>query len=455
MCSKFIGYLSLFVAMSICCSAKSDNESTHNRMISAIDDAWKGQEEIVFRSYKLDESLSDLIVATANDSISEVVSANRFFKTVDFPNQTSAMLMQNFNSLFVYQTIENITKIEKILASYSEEQASLEPRQVEIEVKILEVSHNTLNELGFNWTLLENKGGNLALFDNLEFLNTTSEGQFPSIDPNSTQNIGQSILGSGLRSAAGALGAGNAGQLAISRLSGDTQWNLIIKAMEQAGDSEVLSSPKIVTLDGNTATIKVGEERMIPKEFEINNSETSPYVEHSNWDLELMGVHLEVTPELREDGFIDLELHPKITDIIGYDTYAIMPDYEYSPGAEHGIQPNGSMPTFNFFNGIEYISVNTADEDYSLTASLPYFRIREIETRVTVSDGNTIGMGGLIYDKSQSFNDAVPLLSKIPFIGRLFRSEGERSLKRNLMIFVKASTVDLDGAKSTDIAKNK
>ena len=215
-------------------------------------------------------------------------------------------------------------------------------------MKILEVSHNTLNELGFNWTLLENKGGNLAVFDNLEFLNTTSEGQFPNSDPNSTQNIGQSILGSGLCSAQGALGAGNAGQLAISKLSGDTQWNLIIQAMEQAGDSEVLSSPKIVTLDGNTATIKVGEERMIPKEFEVNNSETSPYVEYGWDDYELMGVHLEVTPEVRNDGFIDLELHPKITDIVGYDTYAIMPDYEYSPGAEHGIQPNGSMPTFNF-----------------------------------------------------------------------------------------------------------
>ena len=64
-------------------------------------------------------------------------------------------------------------------------------------------------------------------------------------------------------------------------------------------------------------------------------------------------------------------------------------------------------------------------------------------------------MGGLIYDKSQSFNDAVPLLGKIPYLGRLFRSEGERSLKRNLMIFVKASTVDLDGVKSTDLATSK
>ena len=72
----------------------------------------------------------------------------------------------------------------------------------------------------------------------------------------------------------------------------------------------------------------------------------------------------------------------------------------------------------------------------SIDVGLPYLRIRELETRVTVADGNTIGMGGLIYDKSQSFNDAVPLLGKIPFLGR-FRSEGSRSIKRNLMIFVK------------------
>ena len=86
---------------------------------------------------------------------------------------------------------------------------------------------------------------------------------------------------------------------------------------------------------------------------------------------------------------------------------------------------------------------------------LPYLRIRELETRVTVADGNTIGMGGPIYDKSQSFNDSVPLLGKIPFLGRFFRSEGSRSIKRNLMIFVKASTVDLDGETQADVAMNK
>ena len=75
----------------------------------------------------------------------------------------------------------------------------------------MEVSHNTLNELGFNWTLLENRGGNLALFDNLEFLNTTSEGQFQTVILIQPKILVKSLLGSGLRSAAGALGAGNTG----------------------------------------------------------------------------------------------------------------------------------------------------------------------------------------------------------------------------------------------------
>jgi len=74
---------------------------------------------------------------------------------------------------------------------------------------------------------------------------------------------------------------------------------------------------------------------------------------------------------------------------------------------------------------------------------------------VTVADGSTVGMGGLIYDKLETFRDKVPVLGSIPFIGRLFRSEGEKSIKRNLMIFVTATQVDVDGRRSADVVLNK
>jgi general secretion pathway protein D len=91
----------------------------------------------------------------------------------------------------------------------------------------------------------------------------------------------------------------------------------------------------------------------------------------------------------------------------------------------------------------------------ALQAHLPYYRLREITTEVTVEDGSTVAMGGLIYDKTETFKDKVPVLGSIPLIGRLFRSEGEKSVKRNLMIFVTATQVDVNGRKASDMALNK
>jgi general secretion pathway protein D len=348
--------------------------------------------------------------------------------------------MPEFNSLFVEQSLAMIGQMEHVLKAYQQEQQKLENEQVEIEVKLIEVSQNTLDELGFNWTFSEHNGGALQVVDDLFFKNTPSGSSFNNVNPPASG--GQSLFGSGLRTAAAALQAGSAGSLAISKVTGDLQWNLVINALEQANESEVLSAPRVVTLDRSTAVIQVGEERMVPKSFEVNNQDTSPYVEHSDWDLELMGVYMEVTPELREDGLIDLELHPRILDIVGFDRYQVAPTYEY----DEIYVSNG---------GIVIGGIRTDIPIQALEVGLPYLRIRELETRVTVADGNTIGMGGLIYDKSQAFNDSVPLLGNIPFLGRLFRSEGSRSIKRNLMIFVKASTVDLDGETPADVAMNK
>ena len=70
---------------------------------------------------------------------------------------------------------------------------------------------------------------------------------------------------------------------------------------------------------------------------------------------------------------------------------------------------------------------------------------REVKTEVSVASGATIGMGGLIGEKTEAFSDRVPVLGSIPLIGRLFRSEGNRTIKRNLMIFVTASKVSPSG----------
>jgi general secretion pathway protein D len=134
-----------------------------------------------------------------------------------------------------------------------------------------------------------------------------------------------------------------------------------------------------------------------------------------------------------------LEIIPKVKELIGFDTYLVNSEYTYVNNSRYGGSESGDPA----------IATPTI---LPLEASLPYFRIREMETQVTVADGSTVGMGGLIYDKLETFRDKVPVLGSIPFLGRLFRSEGEKSVKRNLMIFVTATQVDVDGRRSSDIA---
>jgi general secretion pathway protein D len=457
--------------------------------------AWNSGNDIVFRSYKVSESVGNEMASGKNIAPGTTVDVSGFFTGIDFPKGASAMYRPEFKRLFVRQTLENMLSMEDVLADLSNAKRDLMGKQVEIQTKFIEVSQSTLNELGFNWTFTGKGGGSAHIFDNLAL---------PA----------QSILSSGLRTSAEAISSGTTpGELAIQKAAGSLQWYVVINALEQANDSDVLSAPSVTTRDGKTANIWVGEQRMVPKSFEAASGNTSVYVENGDWNSELMGVQLEVTPELRSGGLIDLELAPKVMDLIGYDTYQVTPAdasmIVWARQSHNNMQMDGRFPIVstladgtltsvgNIYNSIvsnlfsatdvndiggivdgnlsdpnQVVAYRTPNYGYfangrapqhdvdgipvpELTGSLPYFRIREMTTQVTVADGNTVGMGGLIYDKLETYKDKVPVLGSIPLIGRLFRSEGEKSVKRNLMIFVTATQVDVNGRRAADLAMKK
>ena len=72
----------------------------------------------------------------------------------------------------------------------------------------------------------------------------------------------------------------------------------------------------------------------------------------------------------------------------------------------------------------------------------PFFKTRSIDTDITIVNGATVVMGGLITEERKSMEDKIPFLGDIPWIGRFFRSRSEWSSKRNLLIFVTARLVD-------------
>ena len=131
-----------------------------------------------------------------------------------------------------------------------------------------------------------------------------------------------------------------------------------------------------------------------------------------------------VKPTIKGDD-IQMTINPKITELIGWQQFQLSPS-------------NTSYTYYQYRVGQQF-------EHDPVIARLPLFNRREVKTEVSVASGSTVVMGGMIGEKKEAFSDRVPVLGSIPLIGRLFRSEGNRTVKRNLMIFVTASKVAPSG----------
>jgi general secretion pathway protein D len=474
---KYVADETVTAAKGVAAAFKSDPiEKVEKAAMLEVANAWDSSNDIVFRSYKISKSVGEELLGSVDTPEGDVIDVSAAFYGIEFPKKASAFFRPEFNRLFVRNTLDNIFSIEDVLAELHSAERDLMGKQVSIETKFVEVNQGTLDELGFNWRFDSKSGGAAEVVDNLTI---------PS---------GQDLFASGLRTAAGALGTeATAGSMLVQKVAGSLRWSMIISALEQSEGTDVLSAPSIVTRDGSTASILVGEERTVSSGFDVKNSESSLYVEH-DLEVENMGVMLEVTPELRSDSLIDLELKPKVIDLIGYDDYLVHPEAAINP-----IQGNILRNSYNqgrypiitktidgattaigelysvILDGDDINNDRTGNETTSpiyyetyreytydelpqapaLWGRMPFYRLREMETQLTVADGSTIGMGGLIYDKLETFRDKVPVLGSIPLIGRLFRSEGEKSTKRNLMIFVTATQVDVNGRKASDLAMKK
>jgi len=127
-----------------------------------------------------------------------------------------------------------------------------------------------------------------------------------------------------------------------------------------------------------------------------------------------LGPTLDVLPHVSADGYtIQMNLIPTVTEFMGY----VESPHTASVGNVNNLPPY----------------------------PLPAFRVRQVTTTAIVWDGQTIVLGGLIAEKVAKVKDKVPVLGDLPLFGRLFRSEGQSSTKRNLVIFVTPTIIDPAG----------
>ena len=214
-----------------------------------------------------------------------------------------------------------------------------------------------------------------------------------------------------------------AGVLALAGIFTNPQFQVVLRALNQKKGIDVLSAPKVTTKSGSSATVEVIREFRYPSEYEppqvpqTTGSGTQPITPATPTSFEMrpVGVRLEVEPTVGSDNYtIDLRLVPEVTEFEGFINYG-------SPILNRGV-----VVTQNVIN-------------------YPVFSERKVETSVSIYDGQTVVLGGLMREDVQKVNDKTPLLGDIPMAGALFRSQSDQHIKRNLVIFVTATLIDPAG----------
>ncbi len=410
-----------------------DHRTAEIEGLKAVDAAWST--DLLLRTYDLVSGARERM--NLGDATS-AVDVETLFPQVDFPKGASAIYQPETETIFVNNTEENLIVLETMMETMGVLKGFGNADQVEIEAKFVEVSEGILEELGFQWnfadpTQINAAGRDLDVNDGGGLFADALRGR-----PNNSLPFSQTVgLGDGTLSASGDWSSfrladnfnTQPSDLGLKNIGGNA-FDILISALDQSSGADVLSAPRILTRSGEEATIQVGEIHYFPEVYEGDSAQaTIVNVSYEDFEEKLLGVELTVTPKVGADRNITLQLNPRISEIAGYQSYQLAPRDSIYNHRQRDTNRRFTHPP--------------------IVASLPIFKKREIETQVTIADGSTIGMGGLINEKVENFEDRVPLLGSLPFVGRLFRSEGERIVKRNLLMFVTATIIDPNGRVDT------
>jgi general secretion pathway protein D len=415
--------------------------------------------------------------ATGGTQLVALEGAKEFLETqgVVFPPGASANFLPQSSRLIIRNTQDNLDLVDAIV-----EQMSLAvPKQVEIEAKFVEVTQNNLKELGFDWLLGPFKIGSQGTFGsggtagtgvpinpaNFPFNNSPNGTGIPVGGPGTgipNDGTGGGPVTSGNRSGNGAISVNALDALlfpsmgsssvapGIFSLAGvftNPQFQVVVRALNQKKGVDLLSAPSVTTKSGQRALIEIVREFRYPTTFTppqvpaISASTgttviggvpaTVPVVvtptTPQTFETRNTGVTLEVEPVVGPDGqTIDLNLVPQVVEFEGFINYG-------SPINAVGV------------NTIAGISVSAPVQLTENVINQPVFSTRKVTTNVSVWDGQTVVLGGLMREDVQKVEDKVPIIGDIPFVGRAFRTNVDQHIKRNLVIFVTARLVTPGG----------
>jgi len=299
----------------------------------------------------------------------------------------SISLDERGSSLIANDVEKNLEKIGSLIRELDQEQ--MQARQVIIEARIVEINNDYSKDLGISWGAFFRNPPSLG--DNNFFVNQTGTGTQTTTSTSTsttTTTPVDPLVNLPAKSIAGQIGLGYINRAATFAL------NVQLSAMETSGNGKIISSPRIMTMNNETAKIIQGRKLQLPS----TDNDGKPKLQEVPINLEL-----EVTPRITPSGAIQMKTKIKKD---------------------------------------EFLNLITAGSNVGVDTSQ-----NEINTTVLINSGETLVIGGIFKQSKTDNEDGIPALSKLPLLGRLFKRTSNKDTTTELMVFLTPRVVDFTSMK--------
>ena len=295
-------------------------------------------------------------------------------------------------------------------------------KQVLVEATIVEVVLKDSFQAGIDWSRFNNPGNSGFVFgQSLGTSNFNVSGNTLSSTKN-TNALGDVTGGAGV-----VVGYLNP----ISRLGSIAA---SVSLLKQFGDTKVLSSPKLMVLNNQTAVLKVVDNRVYftvqAQQSQGTNGSQNLATFTTTPNIVPVGIVMSVTPQINDTGSVGINVRPSITRVID------------------SIQdPN---PNLNIVSG-----TGSSATVSTIESKIPIVQVREMESMLQINSGSTAILGGLMQDEIIRKTDKVPGLSDIPGVGVAFKGKSDATRKTELVIFLRPTVISNASLESDELQSYK
>lgn len=353
------------------------------------------QEELATQTFNLNYGKAKDIAAAIKDIVGE---------------RGKVMYDERTNIVLVSDIPTNIYKIGQVIEKLDRRTA-----QVLIEARVIETTLDDTEKLGIDWNVKFSMSGakrpTTLPFESFKtpFNTKSGEGQayFPQVQTNSASSVNQSTGSTTTNTTTNTADFPGTASGVFSfpfAVKEDfkfgtldfSEFTIVLEMIKSRANTEIVSNPRIATLNNNEALINVGQTLNLPK-YERNS--TTGKMEITGYEKKDLGIILKVTPHINEKGEIAVDLAPEISDLLRYDTL-----------------------------------------DRASGVVAPVFSARQAKTQVMIKDGQTIFIGGLIKENDVDIKKKLPFLGDmfgdVPYLGLLFTKKETVKQKTELIFFI-------------------